>query len=1088
MMNKYRLAGFCFSLVLALSYSTAAATRTVDRLDDSGVSPFPCTAAPNDCDLRSAIRNATHGDTINVSPALYGQTIVMDAAVDIDWDNLIIQGPGADLITVKSLSGFIMRTNFQRTGIQLNGWRFADSWGGLHVFSGESITVNNVVFDNLDWPTGIGGEYHPIYISSGTAAVNGCIFTNNYTGTTASPSGRKGGAIYNAGNLTINGSVFAENAAQNHGGAIYNASTLTVSNSTFHHNTGGVYGGGIFNDSSGAATVFGSTFTTNNALKGSGIDNNGVATVIGSSFIGNFANGSSFDDGGGGIYNRNSGTLRVVNSTFVGNTGMRGAAIHSLNGTAFLRHLTITNNPAAISEGGVAMDSTAYTLANSIITDNSAPAVPNTASTGISNIIGSSAGLRPLGFYGGGTQTRALNCNSPAIGAGNNALSTDHNGTPLGFDQRGAVRPFGTVDIGAVEAGDTYVSNISDNIADTGSLRKAIDDAPSGGMLCFDQAYFSTLRTIAMTGGTYVINKSLVIEAPGSGLLALDANFASRHFTVTGSTLLVLSGMTLTDGDPNISDVENDLGGSIFINGSLSDSSGATLNASDIVVSNTQGAFGGIYNRGILNLTDSTISGSSATGFANEFRKTATVERTSIINNAAVQGAGVENRGTLTIRDSIIRFNVANHPSGSSGSSPIGGGIMNAAPGMLSLQRSLVANNTAQLGGGLYNSGYADLRNSTFTSNSALQTGNGPTADGGAIYGDGNYVGTAMATIDATNCTIAGNAAANFGGGTFLKQIPGSFAVHNFFNSISALNSAPNAPDISGEVYSYGHNLVGNNSGLSWAPGSPSLAGNIIGTPGSPIDPKFTPFGDFGGPTPMLALLPTSPAINAGHPSVNEPTDQRGVTRPVDGRGDIGAFERNITLDQTTLPNEAVNHAYNGGNGVQLSATRHNSLALKAGLRSTEAVAPTQFSLMPVGGQQLPPGITLSPTGLLSGTPTTLGTYNFTVKATDTDGMAGAQVFQIQVLVPTAANAAVFGRVLGPDGRGVSGARVQLVDMQGIARIVITNGFGHYHFDDVRTGATYVLTATSKRFRFDPRIVTIHDTVTDLDIWAVSGP
>lgn len=46
----------------------------------------------------------------------------------------------------------------------------------------------------------------------------------------------------------------------------------------------------------------------------------------------------------------------------------------------------------------------------------------------------------------------------------------------------------------------------------------------------------------------------------------------------------------------------------------------------------------------------------------------------------------------------------------------------------------------------------------------------------------------------------------------------------------------------------------------------------------------------------------------------------------------------------------------------------------------------------------LPPGLTLTPAGVLSGTPTTPGTYNFSVTASDADGCAGGRGYQITVI------------------------------------------------------------------------------------------
>ena len=85
-----------------------------------------------------------------------------------------------------------------------------------------------------------------------------------------------------------------------------------------------------------------------------------------------------------------------------------------------------------------------------------------------------------------------------------------------------------------------------------------------------------------------------------------------------------------------------------------------------------------------------------------------------------------------------------------------------------------------------------------------------------------------------------------------------------------------------------GNNLEdGNDCGLAGA-------GDLVNT-----DPLLGPFQDNGGPTPTLALLKSSPAIDAGANNVcaRVITDQRGVVRTLDGNSDgnaicdIGAVE-----------------------------------------------------------------------------------------------------------------------------------------------------------------------------------------------------
>src|SRR5262249_6816777 len=107
-------------------------------------------------------------------------------------------------------------------------------------------------------------------------------------------------------------------------------------------------------------------------------------------------------------------------------------------------------------------------------------------------------------------------------------------------------------------------------------------------------------------------------------------------------------------------------------------------------------------------------------------------------------------------------------------------------------------------------------------------------------------------------------------------------------NSIIAENTAGVGPDVRSPfaqgVRSHGHNLIGITDGSSgWGSSDLTRAG------ASPLDPKLAPLGSNGGPTQTMALLPGSPAIDAGDSGAGIPTDQRGANR--NGDVDIGAFE-----------------------------------------------------------------------------------------------------------------------------------------------------------------------------------------------------
>ncbi|MFD0724952.1 putative Ig domain-containing protein [Lysobacter brunescens] len=87
-----------------------------------------------------------------------------------------------------------------------------------------------------------------------------------------------------------------------------------------------------------------------------------------------------------------------------------------------------------------------------------------------------------------------------------------------------------------------------------------------------------------------------------------------------------------------------------------------------------------------------------------------------------------------------------------------------------------------------------------------------------------------------------------------------------------------------------------------------------------------------------------------------------------------------ITVDPATLQNTTAGDAY--------SQT----------LTATGGAAPYAFA---VTAGSLPNGLTLSGSGVLSGTTTTSGTFNFTVTATDGFGQTGSRAYTVVVAVPT---------------------------------------------------------------------------------------
>jgi hypothetical protein len=86
-----------------------------------------------------------------------------------------------------------------------------------------------------------------------------------------------------------------------------------------------------------------------------------------------------------------------------------------------------------------------------------------------------------------------------------------------------------------------------------------------------------------------------------------------------------------------------------------------------------------------------------------------------------------------------------------------------------------------------------------------------------------------------------------------------------------------------------------------------------------------------------------------------------------------------ITVNPPTLPPGTVNAPYNL-TGVTIT--------------QTGGVAPATFSL---SDGALPDGLALSPKGLLSGTPTVVGFFQFTVRATDAEGSFGERAYLLEI-------------------------------------------------------------------------------------------
>jgi hypothetical protein len=249
-------------------------------------------------------------------------------------------------------------------------------------------------------------------------------------------------------------------------------------------------------------------------------------------------------------------------------------------------------------------------------------------------------------------------------------------------------------------------------------------------------------------------------------------------------------------------------------------------------------------------------------------------------------GGGIANFGTLTLSNSTVTGNTANScPEGTCFEGPppsAGGGIFNGnadGTAVLTIINSTVSDNFdvfGQGGGianGVYDSyPYYEVPGGTVILSNSTIAGNGCFANGGGIFNHG--------MVMVTNSTVSDNYTNNGNGGGIYDAVSNGLVMGN---TILAGNYAYEGGDLYGRLTGDGYNLIGNAY-----PGGGFDPTDLLN-----VDPRLGPLQDNGGPTPTMALLPGSPAINAGD-NTNAPMwDQRGAPfhRIVHGSIDIGAFE-----------------------------------------------------------------------------------------------------------------------------------------------------------------------------------------------------
>jgi hypothetical protein len=355
--------------------------------------------------------------------------------------------------------------------------------------------------------------------------------------------------------------------------------------------------------------------------------------------------------------------------------------------------------------------------------------------------------------------------------------------------------------------------------------------------------------------------RQAILDACDGATITFDMNQVVSPINLTSAGLVINKNLTITGPGANLLTIQRSTAGGTPLFGIFTINGGTTVSISGLTISNGNTSSGsGINNQGVLTLTGCRISGNSVNG-------------TNSLGGGILNGTTAGST-TLTITNSTISGNSTN------GSNSIGGGIINST-----------GSGTATL----------TITNSTMSGNSANGGGN----FGGGIY---NSAGGGTATVTITNSTMSGNSASSAGGGIYIAG-SGTVTV-KLSNTIVAGNtrSGPTPDDIQGTVDpSSSFNVIGTG-------GAGGLTNGVNNNQVGVANALLAPLANYGGPTQTLALLPGSPALNAGSNTLANnaglTTDQRGAgfNRIVNGTVDIGAFEsRGFTVSATSgTPQSAV--------------------------------------------------------------------------------------------------------------------------------------------------------------------------------------
>jgi len=415
-------------------------------------------------------------------------------------------------------------------------------------------------------------------------------------------------------------------------------------------------------------------------------------------------------------------------------------------------------------------------------------------------------------------------------------------------------RPDGGVTIPVTNCDDDGPGSLRDavqNIAVTG------DTVDMAGLAC---------STITLTSGAIITAADdLTILGPGTDMngVTIDANYNSEIFIHLGVGTFALEYMTVVNGGKYTTADTDAPGGCIYSAGQVSLLDSGVKYCTAEAQGTGQARGGGVYAKVGVTALSSTIAGNTA-------RST----------SASSSGGGIFTAGTVFSKYSWFRSNTAAVVD--SGAYGFGGAIWNA--GDATILNSTISGNFAGVVAG------ADLLGIGATQD--LEVGNTTITDNYAYhsyFGAGLYLGS-QAVV--SNSTITGNEERNpantkYGAGLTIGVGSSTTIQSTILSANTFYDGTTHFPDDLG-VQGAGVLAGGANNLVGYS--TVELPPDTIIT----ADPGLGALSSLnGGPTPTMAPLSGSLAINHGNNVNNGKYDQRGPGYPrvVGANADIGAVE-----------------------------------------------------------------------------------------------------------------------------------------------------------------------------------------------------